>query len=82
MTVQIKKATINNEKFTYKTKCTYIWLDKKNEETEVVENQKQPQFNYTKEHWFQIDSHIIHRLMSNQLIVQVFGMIKSREVKK
>lgn len=42
MTVQIKKATINNEKFTYKTKCTYIWLDKKNEETEVVENQKQP----------------------------------------
>jgi hypothetical protein len=41
--VQIKKATLNNEKFTYKTKCTYVWLDKqKPEETEVIENQKQP----------------------------------------
>lgn len=40
--VQIKKATLNNEKFTYKTKCTYVWLDKQPEETEVIENQKQP----------------------------------------
>ena len=37
ITVQLKKATINNEKFTYKTKCFYKW-DNKNEETAVIEN--------------------------------------------
>lgn len=37
ITVQLKKATINNEKFTYKTKCFYKW-DNKVEETVVIEN--------------------------------------------
>jgi hypothetical protein len=37
MTVQLKKATINNEKFTYKTKCVYKW-DNTDEETAVIEN--------------------------------------------
>lgn len=67
--VQIKKAHINNEKFTYKTKCNYIWIDKRPEETEIVENQKQPQFNFTKDHMVQIDSYIIQRFLSHQLIV-------------
>lgn len=41
ITVTIKKATINNEKFTYKTKCQYTWMvDRNTEETEIVENQK------------------------------------------
>jgi len=30
----------------------------------------------------QVDAHVISRFMSHQLIVQVFGMIKSREPKK
>jgi hypothetical protein len=82
ITVQIKKATINNEKFTYKTKCVYSWLDKSTEETEVVENQKAPLFNYSHEHMVQVDAHIISRFQSHQLIVQVLGMIKSREPKR
>lgn len=82
VSVTIKKASLNNEKYTYKTKCSYVWLDKQTEETEIVENQKAPLFNYSKEHWVQVDAHIISRFLSHQLIVQVYGMIKSREVKK
>ena len=84
LSFHIKKAVMFNEKYTYRTKCTYKWIKEEQiqEETLAIEQQKQPQFNYSKEFMLQIDSSVIQYFMFNQLIIQVWGMIESKQKKK
>jgi len=52
MQINLKKAIIDNDKYTYKTKYVYSWIgeDKECYETEVIEKQKTPHFDYSHEH--------------------------------
>lgn len=45
----MRKASDIPEKYTYKTQCKYIWSDV-GFETQVVENTKDPNFNYRFDH--------------------------------
>jgi len=47
--LELRKATDIPEKYTYKTQCKYIWSDV-GFETLVVENNKDPNFNYRFDH--------------------------------
>lgn len=84
LSFHIKKAVLFNEKYTYRTKCSYKWIKEEQiqEQTLEIEQQKQPQFNYSKDFMLQIDSSVIQYFMFNQLIIQVWGMIESKQKKK
>ena len=47
--LELRKASDIPEKYTYKTQCKYIWSDV-GFETQVVENTKDPNFNYRFDH--------------------------------
>ena len=47
--LELRKASDIPEKYTYKTQCKYIWSDV-GFETLVVENNKDPNFNYRFDH--------------------------------
>lgn len=79
--MDLKKATDLNEKYSYKTQCKYLW----NEcgfETQIVENKKEPVFDYHYEHMQVITDDLVQHLMYNTLTVRIYGMIKSKKPKK
>lgn len=48
--LDLKKAVDLPEKYTYKTQCKYLWNDM-GFETNVVQEKKEPIFNYTYDHF-------------------------------
>lgn len=77
--VELKRVFDIPEKFTYKTKCTYKFLDNEEAfETKVVEHSKNPEFNYRMTHEVLISEDIIQMMMYNALTIGVYGMIESK----
>lgn len=81
MVLDLKKAGDIPEKYTYKTQCKYLWNDC-GFETSVVENIKEPHFDYRFDHMQVITEDLISHFMYNTLTVRIYGMIKSKRPQK
>ena len=80
MTLEVKRATDIPEKFQYKTKARYVWLDSEETpfETKVIERNKNPDFGYKQEHMIQITEELINHMMYNTLKIGIYGMIEAK----
>lgn len=77
--VELKRVMDIPEKYTFKNKCTYKFLDSEELfETKIVEKSKNPDFSYKATHEILITEDIIQMMMYNALTIGVYGMIESR----
>ena len=81
VTLEIKKATEIPEKFSYKTKACYQWLDPEETmyESKEVDKSKMPDFGYKKEHTIGITQELIEHMMYNTLKIGIYGMIEAKK---
>ena len=86
LTLELKRATEIPEKFSYKTKAMYNWLDADATlfESREVDKSKSPGFQYRGEHTIAITEDLINHMMYNTLKIGIHGMIegKRQPVKK
>ena len=84
MIIEIKKAQDIPEKYSFKTKACYNWLDQNETlfETKECNNDKNPNFQYRQEHMIEITSALCETMKDNTLKIQVFGMIEAKKVVK
>lgn len=81
ISLSLKKATGLPEKYTFKTMSRYEWIDEGRTtcESQVVNDQREPNFAYTGEHIEQITDEFVSLLMYNTLTIKILGMIKSKK---
>ena len=84
MIIEIKKAQDIPEKYSFKTKACYNWLDQNETlfETKECNNDKNPNFQYRQEHMIEITRALCETMKDNTLKIQVFGMIEAKKVVK
>lgn len=81
LVIELKKCSEIPEKYTYKTMCKYIY-NEGGFDTKVIENKKEPNFEYYGEHLQAITDDMVQHLMYNTLTIGVYGMIESKKPKK
>lgn len=84
MTIEIKRASDIPDKYAFKTKACYNWLDQAETlfETKEVNNTKNPDFQYRQEHMIEITKSLCDTMHNNTLKIQVFGMIEAKKIVK
>jgi len=78
LNIELKKASELNEKYNFKTMCKYVY-NESGYETKVIENRKEPEFNYRGEHMQLISNEMVQQLMYNTLTISVYGMIEGKK---
>ena len=80
LTLELKRATEIPEKFSYKTKAMYNWLDADSTlfESKEVDKSKSPDFQYRGEHTIAITEELINHMMYNTLKIGIYGMIEGK----
>lgn len=81
MNLEIKRASDIPEKYSYKTKAMYNWLDENKTpfESDVVERSKVPDFRYKGEHTITITEELCEFMRLNTLKIGIWGMIESKK---
>lgn len=79
----LKRATEIPEKYSFKTMAKYDWIDPERTgfETQVKEQQKNPDFGYVTEHTEKITEELVEYMTHNTLTVKIMGMIESKKTK-
>ena len=77
-TVKIKKAMKIPEKFQFKSKCSYEWIEYPNDtfETTIIYDSCDPQFNFEEEHLVEVTEELSQYMRFNTLQLDVWGMIE------
>ena len=80
----LKRAKDIPERYSYKTKATYEWINNERTycETPVQVKKRDPNFNYDFEHVELVTEDFIETLHYHTLTVKVMGMIESKSKKK
>lgn len=80
----LKRANDIPEKYSYKTKAQYDWInsDRTSYETQVQTKRRDPNFGYEFEHVELITEDFIETLMYHTLTIKVLGMIESKKKNK
>lgn len=75
LTIELRRAQGIQEKYSYKTKAQYTFLEEEDSVTKIVENKKDPEFNSKFVHLVEITDDLNKDLMYNALTIGVYGMI-------
>jgi Arc/MetJ family transcription regulator len=78
VTVELKRAQGIQEKYSYKTKAQYNFLDEDLSITKIVEKKKDPEFAYKASHIVLVTDELNSKLKYNALTIGVYGMIESK----
>ena len=81
--LSLKKASDIPDKYIFKTKAKYEWIDPERTtfETQVRERSREPDFAYVGEHIELITEDFVQYLMYNTLTIKIMGMIESKKPK-
>ena len=84
VTLGLKRAKDIPERYTYRTKASYDWInsDRTYCETQVMERKREPNFAYEFEHIELITEDFVETLMYHTLTIKVWGMMESKTKNK
>merc|ERR1712176_1223999 len=79
-TISIDKAIGIPDKFSFKTKCGYEWIEYPNDlfESGIVFDTDEPQFEFEQEHIAEITEELCAHMRFSTLGIQVWGMIEGK----